>query len=89
MALSWHFGSRTAGLVLPALPGSKTLQLLDLMHAGLPPGAVPAGVLVANDANRSRLVTVAQRSRRQPRSPLLLIATDARRIPCIKKPRGY
>jgi hypothetical protein len=59
------------------------------MHAGLPPGAVPSGVLVANDANRNRLVTVAQRSRRQPRAPLLLIATDARRIPCIKKPRGY
>eukprot|EP01052_Picozoa_sp_SAG31_P029165 SAG31_NODE_2878_length_4963_cov_9.998150_3_plen_368_part_00 len=70
-------------------PGSKTLQLLDLMHSGLPYGAVPSGVLVANDANRSRLVTVAQRSRRQPRSPLLLIATDARRIPCLKKPRGY
>ena len=36
-------------------PGSKTSQLLDMMHSALKPHELPSGVLIANDADRSRV----------------------------------
>mmetsp|Transcript_28779 Transcript_28779/g.56527 ORF Transcript_28779/g.56527 Transcript_28779/m.56527 type:complete len:310 (-) Transcript_28779:1228-2157(-) len=67
-------------------PGSKTLQILDHMHNGT---QFPSGILVANDSNRARAMTVAYRSRRASRTPFLLLASDARFFPTLKKKRGY
>ena len=66
-----------AVLDLCCAPGSKTLELLDLLATRDGPGT---GLLIANDANRGRLVTAAQRARRQEarRRSLVLTASDAR-----------
>lgn len=71
-----------------AAPGSKSLQLLDMLYAygdGTGDGdgedgsaAVPPGLLVVNDSDRNRIVTLCQRSRRVPRAPMLAINMDAR-----------
>lgn len=72
-----------------AAPGSKTLALLDRMHTGLAVSEIPSGILVANDTNILRAMTIAHRSRRARRSPLLLLASDARYLPTLRKRRGY
>ncbi|KAL9179824.1 hypothetical protein ACHAXT_007794 [Thalassiosira profunda] len=68
-----------------AAPGSKSLQLLDLlcMHSGSK--QIPSGLLVANDSDRHRIVTLCQRTRHVPRAPLLAINTDARYFPGIRR----
>ncbi|CAK0867686.1 unnamed protein product [Prorocentrum cordatum] len=58
-------------LDLCAAPGSKSLQLLDLMLADSPPGALPSGMLVANDVSRARASVMARRAREQLRSCLI------------------
>ncbi|KAL7531610.1 hypothetical protein ACHAWF_003849, partial [Thalassiosira exigua] len=73
---------------LCAAPGSKSLQLLDLLHASGSDG-VPSGLLVANDADRKRVVTLCRRSRRVPRAPLLVLNADARRFPGMRRTAGY
>ena len=76
-----------------AAPGSKSLQLLDALHAAaedtLGGGAIPEGCLVVNDVSRDRALIIAQRSRRQPRAALLVLHGDARRFPSLKKTKGY
>jgi hypothetical protein len=43
----------------------------------LPP-SLPTGMLVANDANRTRVVSVVHRARLQARLPLVLTNSDAK-----------
>jgi len=62
-----------------AAPGSKTLQLLDvLVRAG---GAIPEGLLVANDSKCSRLRKLVDRVRCVPAEPLVVTCADARHFP--------
>jgi 16S rRNA C967 or C1407 C5-methylase (RsmB/RsmF family) len=70
---------------LCAAPGSKSLQILDALHQGLAPAAVPPGLIVANETERSRLLTMCQRSRRLPRAPFLALCTDARYYPGMRR----
>lgn len=74
-----------------AAPGSKSLQLLDLLHRSTETNkSIPNnGLLVVNDSDRSRIVTLCQRSRRVPRSPMLAINMDARYFPGIRRRSGY
>ena len=88
--------SHHAVLDLCAAPGSKTLQLLDMMHhqSGQDEGdfdsaKLPTGILAANDPARSRLLSLTRRSRRQPRSPLITSASDGRYYPTLRKNMGY
>ena len=77
---------------LCAAPGSKSLQLLDLlhnMHDDRDARCIPNGLLVVNDSDRFRIVTLCQRSRRVPRSPMLAISTDGRYFPGIRRQSGY
>ncbi len=78
---------------LCAAPGSKSLQLLDLLHSMEEKGEVatgiPNGLLVVNDSDRNRIVTLCQRSRRVPRGPMLAINMDARYYPGIRRKSGY
>ena len=78
-----------AVLDLCCAPGSKTLELMDLMAADAGTSGdvshrsdanASGGLLVANDANRGRLVTTAQRARRHAarRRSLVLTTSDAR-----------
>ncbi|KAL7459217.1 hypothetical protein ACHAWC_011220 [Mediolabrus comicus] len=78
---------------LCAAPGSKSLQLLDLLHSMNEKGGdandIPHGLLVVNDSDRNRIVTLCQRSRRVPRGPMLAINMDARYFPGIRRKSGY
>ncbi len=78
---------------LCAAPGSKSLQLLDLLHSmeekGEDATGIPNGLLVVNDSDRNRIVTLCQRSRRVPRGPMLAINMDARYYPGIRRKSGY
>eukprot|EP00439_Symbiodinium_sp_Y106_P069434 s756_g11.t4 len=69
---------------LCAAPGSKTLQLLDLMNMGRSSGGVPCGLLVANDDNWARCTTAVRRVQQHPNSaPLLWLCGDARDFPTL------
>eukprot|EP00978_Attheya_sp_CCMP212_P035639 scaffold156315_cov41-Attheya_sp.AAC.1 len=85
-----------------AAPGSKTLQLLDLLYqqqqqtnTSAPIIIVPRSLVVANEISRSRLLDLNRRSRRLPRSHLLTICQDASHFPGIRRrtpaggPCGY
>ena len=61
------------------------MQILDALHAGLAPAAVPTGLIVANETERSRLLTMCQRARRLPRAPFLALCTDARYFPGMRR----
>ena len=89
MSLFPFFSSSSSSSSSTLPPLSLLPQLLDAMHKGLKPGELPTGILVANDANRSRLMSVCHRSRRQPRSPLVLLPSDGRYFPTLRKWRGY
>ena len=70
-----------------AAPGSKTLQLLDIMKGKSGKEGMIPGVLIANDTSRKRIVTAAQRSRKQgaaKRAALVLTACDASKMPAFK-----
>ena len=70
-----------------AAPGSKSLQLLDMLYTAntnnddtttTTTNIIPSGLLVVNDSDRNRIVTLCQRSRHVPRAPMLAINMDAR-----------
>ncbi|CAE8625695.1 unnamed protein product [Polarella glacialis] len=70
-------------LDLCAAPGSKTMQVLEMMHGDLGEATAlpPRGLLVANDLKSWRLNRLRERARRQPAAPLLATCADARRYP--------
>lgn len=78
-ALALHIKPWHHVLELCAAPGSKTLQLLDMLHAHSEGLASPQGLLVANDAKPSRLQRLVGRARRVPAGPLLVTCLDGGR----------
>ena len=91
-------------LDLCAAPGSKTLQLLDELltrsyqqqrqdHQNEPHGQIdniPNIMVVANDSNRSRLMTLIRRSRQNAgRSNVIFNSSDGRFFPSLRKWGGY
>ena len=46
---------------------------------------MPSGLLVVNDSDRNRIITLCQRSRHVPRGPMLAINMDARYFPGIRR----
>ena len=83
-----------------AAPGSKSLQLLDLLYTSSATNnkhnsssndtttaatILPSGLLVVNDSDRNRIITLCQRSRHVPRGPMLAINMDARYFPGIRR----
>jgi 16S rRNA C967 or C1407 C5-methylase (RsmB/RsmF family) len=76
-------------LDLAAAPGSKTLQLLDMLDSS---NAIDFDrtMIVANDSNRNRLLTLARRARLGPgMSCLVLNSSDGRYFPTLRKWGGY
>lgn len=72
-------------LDLCAAPGSKTMQLLEFLHAGFGDDIAdpPSGILVANDLKSKRLNRLIERARRSPAAPLVATHCDARTLPNI------
>ena len=70
-------------LDLCAAPGSKSLQLLDLLPAH--------GILIANDAQRSRAITIPRRARlnANQKNCLIVNSSDGRHFPSLRKWGGY
>ena len=81
-------------LLLIISPGSKSLQSLDMLYTSSKQN-LPSGLLVVNDSDRNRIVTLCQRTRHVPRAPMLAINMDARYFPgmrrshIIKQKAGY
>lgn len=78
---------------LCAAPGSKSLHVLDLMLADAVathgPGALPSGLLVANDVARDRVTLLAKRMRRQLKHCVLVTNSDGRHYPTVRRRRGF
>ncbi|CAE7734837.1 Nsun2, partial [Symbiodinium sp. CCMP2456] len=72
-------------LDLCASPGSKTLQILDIMTSK----GDGEGLLVANDYSRPRAVVVAQRCRRRGKQGLMVTNCDGRKFPSLRRRNGY
>ena len=76
-------------LDLCASPGSKTLQMLDILTSKPGRSEDTASLLVANDYSRPRAVVVAQRCRRQGKQSLLVTNCDGRKFPSLRRLSGY
>ena len=89
------YTSHVHNLLLIISPGSKSLQLLDMIYTSNNSSSIPSGLLVVNDSDRNRIVTLCQRTRHVPRAPMLAINMDARYFPgmrrshIIKQKAGY
>merc|ERR1719408_558665 len=68
-------------LELCAAPGSKTLQILDMMSGSNSVDRIATGLLVSNDYKFVRLKKLVDRTRRVPADPLLVTCADARKFP--------
>jgi multisite-specific tRNA:(cytosine-C5)-methyltransferase len=74
-----------------AAPGSKTVQLLEALHArgieGQSAASIPPGLLVANDSDAKRCHMLVHQSLNRIGSPNTMITNlDASNIPTIKLP---
>ena len=68
-----------------AASGSKTAQIIEALHTSENgAGDVPAGVVVANDANRDRVYTLIHQLRRHQSPNILFTNHEAQFIPNIR-----
>ncbi|KAL1744277.1 S-adenosyl-L-methionine-dependent methyltransferase [Schizophyllum fasciatum] len=77
---------------LCAAPGSKTAQLLEMLHSAPDPTAdddllpLPSGLLLANDSDAKRTHLLIHQSARLPSPALMVTNLDASRYPGIRVP---
>lgn len=71
-----------------AAPGSKTFQLLEAIHKGETPGTLPAGLVVANDADMQRCNLLVHQIKRANSPALIVTNHDAQRFPLVRGPKG-
>lgn len=79
-----------------AAPGSKSVQLLEAIHAIQPPSTtgepfnpVPSGLLIANDSDAKRChMLVHQSLHRIPASGMMVTNHDASQLPGLRLPIG-
>ena len=69
-----------------AAPGSKTAQLIEALHRE--EGAMPAGMVVANDADNKRCYMLVHQAKRM-QSPCFCITNhDAANMPTMRRADG-
>ncbi|KAI0240420.1 RNA cytosine-C(5)-methyltransferase NSUN2 [Lamellibrachia satsuma] len=71
-----------------AAPGSKTAQLIELLHADSP-DSVPEGVVVANDSDNKRCYLMVHQVKRLESPNFMIINHDASKMPNLRlSPEG-
>ena len=68
-----------------AAPGSKTAQLIEALHE-VPPGTLPTGFLVANDADNARCYMLTHQAKRLQSPAFVVVNHDAATLPNIFVP---
>mmetsp|Transcript_16001 Transcript_16001/g.41412 ORF Transcript_16001/g.41412 Transcript_16001/m.41412 type:complete len:771 (+) Transcript_16001:142-2454(+) len=66
-----------------AAPGSKTAQLIEMLHAG---DAPPAGMVIANDVENKRCYTLTHQTKRLQSPNFVVTNLDATRFPSLWVP---
>ncbi|KAK9285850.1 hypothetical protein L1049_025051 [Liquidambar formosana] len=64
-----------------AAPGSKTFQLLEIMHQSTKPGSLPCGMVVANDADVQRCNLLIHQTKRMCTANLIVTNHEAQHFP--------
>lgn len=67
-----------------AAPGSKTCQLLEMLHKNTPTGQTPSGFVMANDANIARCYLLAHQVHRLASPAVVVTHYDATQFPLIQ-----
>jgi len=67
-----------------AAPGSKTGQIIEFLHKDLPPGTLPSGCVIANDADFKRCYTLMHQIARLHSPSILVTNHEAQRFPWLK-----
>ncbi|CAG9465601.1 unnamed protein product [Pedinophyceae sp. YPF-701] len=68
-----------------AAPGSKTVQLIEMLHAGQ---GVPPGLVVANDADTQRCNLLTHQTKRLCSPCMLITNHEAQNFPVVSAPDG-
>lgn len=73
-----------------AAPGSKTIQLLEQLHAGNPGGVpgVPEGLVVANDVDSQRCSLLVHQTKRMVSPSLVVLNHPAQFLPPVRDDEG-
>ncbi|XP_057970587.1 uncharacterized protein LOC131159581 [Malania oleifera] len=64
-----------------AAPGSKTFQLLEIMHQSSTPGTLPCGMVVANDVDIQRCNLLIHQTKRMCTANLMVTNNEAQHFP--------
>ncbi|TXG60154.1 hypothetical protein EZV62_014727 [Acer yangbiense] len=64
-----------------AAPGSKTFQLLEIIHRSLKPGALPNGMIIANDLDVQRCNLLIHQTKRMCTANLIVTNHEAQHFP--------
>ncbi|KAL5753394.1 hypothetical protein ACOSQ2_023901 [Xanthoceras sorbifolium] len=64
-----------------AAPGSKTFQLLEIIHQSLKPGALPNGMVIANDLDVQRCNLLIHQTKRMCTANLIVTNHEAQHFP--------
>ncbi|KAM7529313.1 hypothetical protein LguiB_032723 [Lonicera macranthoides] len=62
-------------------PGSKTFQLLEMIHMSTEPGTLPTGMVIANDADVQRCNLLIHQTKRMCTANLIVTNHEAQRFP--------
>lgn len=64
-----------------AAPGSKTFQLLEIIHKSTKPGSLPGGMVIANDADIQRCNLLIHQTKRMCTANLIVTNHEAQHFP--------
>ncbi|KAL3683712.1 hypothetical protein R1sor_001734 [Riccia sorocarpa] len=70
-----------------AAPGSKTFQLLEMIHKADKPGCLPDGLVIANDLDVQRCHLLIHQTKRMCSPNILVTNHEAQHFPGLKKKR--
>lgn len=67
-----------------AAPGSKTFQLLEMIHSRVGPGGVPLGMVIANDSDVQRCHLLVHQTKRMCSPNIIVTNHEAQRFPSLR-----